>query len=255
MPPRRRRKGGTTHDRIEARRKRYSDQELKQAITMFFHAIDEDSSGKLEPHEFAVAQAVVAELAGEDFDDEVFESINAWDKDRSGSVTLKEFSPVMKDLCDVLQGNRADIVESLAEKATTYINHMRREVGREIREFFVALDADKSGTLNEDQMKKMTNLALQLQRELKLELPGGVPVEQYLSVEKFDSRKDGLVSMGEFIEHFLDFTKLLKIPKKDLIARLKKLVEDAKDEDWEPQDVDGIKREISKIDHVLDKYR
>ena len=62
-------------ERIAARTARVSAHDLENAIRMFFHAIDENGNGKLEPYEFAVAQSVVAQLAGEDFDEEAFDSI------------------------------------------------------------------------------------------------------------------------------------------------------------------------------------
>merc|ERR1719253_1455497 len=175
MPKRRRRRGGTSMERIAARTARVSAHDLENAIRMFFHAIDENGNGKLEPYEFAVAQSVVAQLAGEDFNEEAFDSIGAFDKDHSGHVTLKEFTPVMKDLCEALPGNRADIVEDLATKASEHITEMRRAIGREIREFFKALDKDESGTLTEGEMTKMANLAIALQKELKLDVAMEVP--------------------------------------------------------------------------------
>jgi len=257
-------------ERIAARGARVSAHELENAIHMFFHAIDENGNGKLEPHEFAVAQVVVAQLAGEDFDEDAFDSIGAFDKDRSGQVTIKEFTPVMKDLCDALPGNRADIVEDLATKASEHINEMRRSIGREIREFFKALDKDESGTLTEGEMTKMANLAIALQRDLKLDVATKVPIEDYLSLKAFDRAHDGVVSIGEFIEHFLDYTKLLNIPKKDIVLKLKMLVQEAstatptgasgyQDGRFSGMsvagaDVDGIKGDLAKIHAVLEAY-
>lgn len=223
---------------------------------MFFHAIDEDGSGKLEPHEFSVAQVVVAQLAGEDFDESAFDNINVWDKTRSGDITLKEFMPTMRDLCQALPGNRADLVEDIALKASEHIGEMRRLVGREVRNFFKALDHDDTGTLNEDQVQRMAKLAMGLQRELKLQLSSNVPVEEFLSMERFDKAKDGVVSLAEFIEHFLEFTKQLKIPKKELILKLEKLVAEANGEAAEASRISlgEIKRQVSRVDGVLSKY-
>lgn len=136
MPRRRRRKGGSLCERVDKRRARYEAQDLDKAINMFFHAIDEDGSGKLEPHEFAVAQVVLAQLADEEFNEDAFEDIGNFDKSGDGAVTLKEFIPVMRDLCQALSGSRADLLEDIASKASECITEMRREVGREIREFF-----------------------------------------------------------------------------------------------------------------------
>lgn len=196
----------------------------------------------------------MAQLAGEDFDETGFDNIGAFDKNRSGTVTLKEFVPVMRDLCASLPGNRADIVEDLATKASEYINEMRREVGREIRQFFSALDLDKDGALQQDDITKMANLAMALQRELKLDIDTKVPLEEYLSLEAFDKAKDGVVSQSEFIEHFLAFTKKLKIPKRELVSKLRQLVAEASGT-WTPADMDQVMREVSGVRSVLDKYR
>lgn len=253
MPRRRRQARGCLADRVEARRKSYEAADLEDAIRMFFHAIDEDGSNKLEAHEFAVAQMVVAQLAGEDFDDSAFDNISNWDKTRSGDVTMKEFIPVMRDLCQALPGNRADLVEDIASKASEHINETRRLVGREIRDFFSALDSDETGTLSEDQVQKMAKLAMGLQQELKLEIDTKVPLEQFLSLEAFDKAKDGVVSLSEFIEHFLDFTKKVKLPKKVLVVKLKELAAEARGE-WERASLGEVKAAVSGVDAVLSKY-
>jgi len=256
MPLRKRTKRGTLADRVEKRRQSYAANELEDAIRMFFHAIDEDGSGKLWPHEFVVAQVIVAQLAGEHFDESAFENINAWDKNHSGNITLKEFVPIMRDLAQALPGNRADVVEDIASKASEHINEMKRFVGREIRAFFKALDVDETGTLNEDQVKRMAQLAIALQQELKLEIDTKVPIEELLSLQRFDKAKDGVVSLSEFIESFLDFTKKLKVPKKELIERLQQLVAEAAgiDQVEERADIDEVKRKVTRVDLVLSKY-
>lgn len=223
---------------------------------MFFHAIDEDGSGKLWPHEFVVAQVMVAQLAGEHFDETAFETITAWDKNRSGSITMKEFMPIMRDLAQALPGNRADVVEDIATQASEHINEMKRLVGREIRAFFKALDVDETGSLNEEQVKRMAQLAIALQQELKLEIDTKVPIEDLLSLQRFDKAKDGVVSLSEFIESFLNFTKKMKIPKQELIGRLQQLVAEAEglDQVRERADLDEVKQKVTRVDLVLSKY-
>jgi len=262
--PRRRRKGGTLCERVEKRRARYEAKDLDKAIQMFFHAIDEDGSGKLEAPEFAVAQVVLAQLADEEFNEDAFGNIGNFDKSGDGAVTVKEFLPVMRDLCQALSGSRADLLEDIADKAAEVITETRREIGREIREFFRALDIDKTGYLEEAEIKIMANLAIALQQEVQPDIALKVPVEEFLSLKAFENglSTDGKISISEFLDHFLDFTKKLKIPKKELVFKLKQLVAEALGKPAEApveqtaaKSKEEVMREMEAMKKVLDQYR
>lgn len=68
--------------------------------------------------------------------------------------------------------------------------------------------------------------------------------------------EDGVVSLSEFIESFLDFTKKMKIPKQELIGRLQQLVAEAEglDQVRERADLDEVKQKVARVDLVLSKY-
>lgn len=128
--------------------------------------------------------------------------------------------------------------------------------------FFKALDVDKTGYLEEAEIKIMANLAIALQQEVQPDIALKVPVEEFLSLKAFENglSTDGKISMGEFIEHFLDFTKKLKIPKRDLVNKLKQLVAEANGEKPAEApasafDADKVKRDMEEMKKVLDKYR
>mmetsp|Transcript_82457 Transcript_82457/g.191558 ORF Transcript_82457/g.191558 Transcript_82457/m.191558 type:complete len:233 (+) Transcript_82457:195-893(+) len=216
----------TLADKIEARRQQYASQKLKQAITCFFASCDEDGNGFMEPHEFVIAQTVLAEIAGECFDDEaatgMFENVRLKAFDAGGTcVTKMEFEKEMLELCAVIPRSADTIVTAMAEKAALVVAQMRREVLLEIRKFFKVLDEDRSGYLDKQEMETLANIAQDLAEQAQKDLGSG----EFLTIESFDNSHDGLVELTEFVDHLLDFTKRVKVPKRDIIHRLRELTE------------------------------
>uniref|UniRef100_A0A7S4RTF6 EF-hand domain-containing protein n=1 Tax=Alexandrium monilatum TaxID=311494 RepID=A0A7S4RTF6_9DINO len=139
---RKKKRGSTLADKIESRRLRYNNQRLERAILTFFAACDEDDSGFLEAHEFVIAQAVIAEMAGNAFDDDaandMFADVRKFDKSGDNLVSPKEFKQTMMEMCEVIPRNAEEIIQELAQRTATVAMQMRREVVMVLRKFFKA---------------------------------------------------------------------------------------------------------------------
>jgi len=201
---------------------------LEHGIKGFFYAVDEDCNGFLEKHEFVVAQTVIAELAGDLFDDDTaarhFEEYEAFDKNRDNHVDVDEFTSRMLDLCEVLPQCREEILEELRKRTATVVAHVRRRVGNELRSIFSAVDVDHSGSLNREELANVSALW----KDLALEgLGSAKAADDFLKFESFDLVQDGKVSVDEFIEHFLDMLKFFKVPKRDVLEKLQNVREAA----------------------------
>mmetsp|Transcript_35639 Transcript_35639/g.80515 ORF Transcript_35639/g.80515 Transcript_35639/m.80515 type:complete len:228 (-) Transcript_35639:173-856(-) len=225
MGKRARKKTKTLGEKIEARRAKYDKNKLKNAVASLFAACDEDGNGFVEPHEFVIAQAALAELAGDAFDDEaaslMFDGVQQFDKSGDNKISKKEFEAKMLELCEVLPRNGDEIVNELADKASLISSTARREMALQIRNFFRVLDEDRSGFLDSSEMEFMARLAK--------DLSGQDVEDEFLEMDKFERKKDGKVELSEFVEHFFAFTKRLKVPKRDIISKLRELQIDAQD--------------------------
>jgi len=224
------RKGKANHlqAKIEQRRKQYGLTELKKVVKEFFTTVDEDSNGYLESHEFVTAQAVVAELAGDMFHDEkaakAFDSIKPFDKDGNGRVDLKEFTAKMVELFEAMPENAKNI-RALSACASSVNSVSRRELGREIRQYFVTLDTDGSKTLSTDELVELQNILEDLAKGGPNE---GKDMKELCSLtfdkkKGFDINKDGQLDSMEFVNMLTDRLLKLKVPKKDLVLRLREL--------------------------------
>lgn len=201
---------------------------LEAGIQGFFYSIDEDSNGFLEKHEFAIAQGVIAELAGSHFNDETatrhFEDYEAFDRNCDKRVDMQEFTTRVLDLCEVLPICREEILEELRKRTFTVVAHMRRKVGMELRSMFTAADLDNSGFLDREQLSKLAALCRDLASEA---LGSAKAAEAFLKFEEFDIDGDGKIDIDDFIEHFLDMMKYYKVPKRQIVDRIHQVREAA----------------------------
>lgn len=223
-------------ERIQKRREEQEKNRLKYSLEAFFTACDEDGNHFLEAHEFAVAQTVVAELVGgEAFDDDaaarLFDDVKSFDKSGDSKISMKEFVDHLMNLVDIIPKDTDEIVSQLADKAAKVVANTKREVGSEIRRLFRCVDEDNSGYLDESEIITMGELARDLASGLQQELGSKEAVDEFLSLKAFEGKKttDGKVDLNEFIEHFLNFVHMLKIPKKDIVAKLREMQDIAKD--------------------------
>uniref|UniRef100_A0A7S1RR90 EF-hand domain-containing protein n=1 Tax=Alexandrium catenella TaxID=2925 RepID=A0A7S1RR90_ALECA len=215
-------KGPTLADRIDKRRTTYANQRLSKAIRLFFTSCDEDDSGFLEAHEFVIAQTVIAEIAGAAFDDDaakqMFEDIKTFDKSGDNLVDMQEFEQTMMDLVQVIPRNGDEIVNELANRASFVAAQMRREIAMELRKFFRVLDEDNNGYLDEDELESLTKISMECAKNL---LGSDEAVQTFFSKDSFDTSKNGKVEVNEFVEHLLEFAKAVKIPKREILSRLR----------------------------------
>uniref|UniRef100_A0A7S4RS37 EF-hand domain-containing protein n=1 Tax=Alexandrium monilatum TaxID=311494 RepID=A0A7S4RS37_9DINO len=217
---RKKKRGSTLADKIESRRLRYNNQRLERAILTFFAACDEDDSGFLEAHEFVIAQAVIAEMAGNAFDDDaandMFADVRKFDKSGDNLVSPKEFKQTMMEMCEVIPRNAEEIIQELAQRTATVAMQMRREVVMVLRKFFKALDLDHSGYLDQDEMVMLVDITKECAKQTL-----GEQAEEFFSLERFDTSRDGKVELEEFVDHLLTWAKGMKVPKRDILARIK----------------------------------
>jgi len=214
-------------EKIEKRRQQYDDVRLKNAITSFFAACDEDGSGELEPYEFAVAQKVLAEIAEDHFDHaaaaRLIEDSTSFVNNHKITIKRDEFCEAMMNICQVLPRHADDIVNELTDSASKMVSRMRREMGAEIRRIFKVLDVDGGGTLDRTEIAVLVEVAEDLAVAAISSLGGRSQVKEFLSLERFETskEKDGQVDMDEFLGHFLEFLQHMKIPKGDVLAKLR----------------------------------
>lgn len=227
-PKKKKIKGPTLADKIDKRREKYGNQKLTRAIRLFFTSCDEDDSGFLEVHEFVVAQTVIAEIAGDAFDDDaakkMFEDVKTFDKSGDNLVSLEEFEQTIMELVQVIPRNGDEIVNELAHRASLVATTMRRTIAMELRKFFRVLDEDNSGYLDRQEMDHLVEMTKACARK---ELGSADAAEEFLSWESFDTSKNGKVEVGEFVEHLMEFAKVVKIPKRDILTKLQEYQEAA----------------------------
>mmetsp|Transcript_1120 Transcript_1120/g.3098 ORF Transcript_1120/g.3098 Transcript_1120/m.3098 type:complete len:239 (-) Transcript_1120:225-941(-) len=225
-------RAATLEDKINARREKYGKQKLKRAILSFFASCDEDDSGYLEAHEFVVAQTVIAEIAGDDFDAEAARHMSEEVKKLTGTgghVSPKEFEKTMMDLCEVIPRNADEIINELAEKAAVIVAQVRRELAMELRKFFKAIDADHSGYLDEGEIElivtKAKECAAKDSDNHAAKAFQEVDFQEILSMDALDKSKDGKVEISEFVDKFIELGKKMKVPKRDIIAKLREFMQ------------------------------
>lgn len=218
----------TLADSIEQRRRQYSENELRKALEGFFAAVDEDGSGYLESHEFVVAQRVVAELAGDNFDHDAaevaFGSMTPWDKNGDKRVTLEEFTQRFMEICDVITMKREEIVKKLTDGVAMVVSQARRELGREIRRYFVAIDANHDNSLSLEELQKLEQITTDLvnARDNSSQVEASEK-EKGLNLKDLDKDKNGSVDSDEFANHLAERIKMLKLPKVEVVQKLRGL--------------------------------
>lgn len=216
------------HQRIESRRRRYSHHRLREAIAHLFVVCDEDGGGLLEPREVALLQEAVAEVASEVSDDaealRVLSEFKLLESSSSDGISLKHFTAVLDNAASGYVAE--ELIKKLSAKAGVLSIGLRRELGRQIRGFFTVLDDGHKGYLDLRDVHVMTMLVTELSKAF-----GGdrrSAAEEFLAFEMFDTeRKDGKVDFDEFFNHFGDFTKHLRLPKRQVIEALKEVQERA----------------------------
>eukprot|EP00933_Yihiella_yeosuensis_P013189 TRINITY_DN12336_c5_g1_i2.p1 TRINITY_DN12336_c5_g1~~TRINITY_DN12336_c5_g1_i2.p1 ORF type:complete len:229 (+),score=57.66 TRINITY_DN12336_c5_g1_i2:25-711(+) len=217
------RKTKTLAASIAKRKQKQSKSDLKHAISEFFHSVDSDGSGYLELHEFVVAQAVVAQIAGEWFDDEqatkAFDDVKKLDKNNDDKISLKEFESMMTELMEVIPKNRDEIVAQMAEKVAQVISMSRRELGREIRQYFSTLDVNRDGFIGIDEIKPLDDMVESLAPKHMTGALQGLTIKDFEKSK--ESRKDGQVDINEFVRVFGEKLETLQVPKRELIDKMK----------------------------------
>mmetsp|Transcript_69231 Transcript_69231/g.129229 ORF Transcript_69231/g.129229 Transcript_69231/m.129229 type:complete len:293 (+) Transcript_69231:75-953(+) len=213
----------------EQRKERLERNRLNLAIEQFFTAVDEDGNGYLESHEFAVAQALIAGLADASTDEaklaEISSQTQAFDENDDSRISKQEFENGMLRICSVLKARDNTIINEMAESAAYVVSYSRRELAREVRLFFTSMDADHSGYLDEAEVEEVVRHAHGLvdqQGEAAGETLHDM-VEKVMSFGAMDKGQDGKVEIGEFVPAFTAFLRDIKVPKKDLVVKLRQL--------------------------------
>mmetsp|Transcript_32674 Transcript_32674/g.74678 ORF Transcript_32674/g.74678 Transcript_32674/m.74678 type:complete len:294 (+) Transcript_32674:65-946(+) len=216
-------------EKEEVSKERYARNRLHLAIEQFFTAVDEDGNGYLESHEFAVAQALIAGLADASADEaklaEISAQTQAFDEDEDSRITKEEFANGMMRICSVLKARDDTIIKEMAESAAYVVSYSRRELAREVRLFFTSMDADHSGYLDVAEVEQVVHHAHSLVDE-QGEATGATVhemVEKVMSFGAMDKGQDGKVEIGEFVPAFTDFLRDIKVPKKNLVVKLREL--------------------------------
>eukprot|EP00747_Dinoflagellata_sp_TGD_P021883 gnl/TRDRNA2_/TRDRNA2_128757_c0_seq1.p1 gnl/TRDRNA2_/TRDRNA2_128757_c0~~gnl/TRDRNA2_/TRDRNA2_128757_c0_seq1.p1 ORF type:complete len:233 (+),score=38.27 gnl/TRDRNA2_/TRDRNA2_128757_c0_seq1:45-743(+) len=216
-----RRGGRRGAGRANDKRKSLEKAEFEAAVQQFFLAIDEDDNGYLESHEFVMAQAVIAEMAGEEFDHEEvarqFKSIRPWDTNKDKRVSLSEFTVGLTAMTNVLRAQRTDVVSTMTDQVAVCILHTRKELGKVIKEYFAALDQDHDQLLNAKEMEHVKQIAMSLASRAKDQ----AIIKQGLSFEGFDRSGDGRVDPHEFAIRLADVMLEWKVPKRELVEKLR----------------------------------
>eukprot|EP00927_Polykrikos_kofoidii_P016313 TRINITY_DN17354_c0_g1_i1.p1 TRINITY_DN17354_c0_g1~~TRINITY_DN17354_c0_g1_i1.p1 ORF type:complete len:229 (+),score=61.06 TRINITY_DN17354_c0_g1_i1:106-792(+) len=219
----------TLYDKIQARRDRYDGAKLDQAIQELFAAVDEDGSGFLEAHEFVIAQAAVAELAGDDFEeavaDQAFKDIKPFDSDGDSRISLKEFVKKFQELCEVIPCRKDELINSMADAAARANTASRRELAREIRQYFDVLDTDGDRFLGAAELAQLEEILNSLAEQGSAAT--GAELVANLDIRSLDKDNNGKVDSQEFVDAFAAKMKLMKVPKTELVQRLRQLREDA----------------------------
>jgi len=217
-----------TADVIEKRRALYAGNKLKAAIETLFVTVDEDANGFLEQYEFAVLQAVVAELASEycytDLHIRAFDDIRAFDTNNDAIVSKKEFTATLMSMCDVIPCGRDELVNKIGKEVSYAVVETKRILGSEIRAFFASCDTNSDGTLDQSEIESMAKIAVSLSPASK---DSQNAMDEFLTLRAFDCQcKKDRVDIGEFIHHFMNFNRILKVPKRDLVEKLRSLKND-----------------------------
>eukprot|EP00747_Dinoflagellata_sp_TGD_P185274 gnl/TRDRNA2_/TRDRNA2_41728_c0_seq1.p1 gnl/TRDRNA2_/TRDRNA2_41728_c0~~gnl/TRDRNA2_/TRDRNA2_41728_c0_seq1.p1 ORF type:complete len:257 (+),score=98.60 gnl/TRDRNA2_/TRDRNA2_41728_c0_seq1:81-851(+) len=237
---------------LEKKKAKYNKNKLDKAIKEFFRAVDEDGSGFLEPHEFVVAQQVIAEMAGADFDEgasiQAMNDLKKLDKDGDCKISLKEFSEKVTELCEAIMEGRTpeEVILELGDRGAVIVSKQKRELTSVLRQLFTAADTDGSGYMDAEEIAEIGKMIAELSQDHMgkgwgQEMRSSGEFKDWEAVDAFlgdikaydksansgkkkasDAQEgDGKVEMSEFIEHFAEIVSLIKLPKSMVITRLK----------------------------------